>query len=195
MEPVDFSKARKEKLAYVGSLVPGQDRDADAWFTPQRYLDMVRECLGGTIDLDPMSSVEANERVRATKILTKTDDAILCEWPKVRTAFMNPPYSSPLCAQSVDRFLKEFEAGTFQRGIVLVNNASDTRWFARLADACHAMCFTDHRIAFENVDGKRVSGNTRGQTFFYFNRWKHANKQKALFKKFKEIGHVVRVVR
>ncbi|MFH0920581.1 MAG: hypothetical protein V1913_09485, partial [Fibrobacterota bacterium] len=44
-----------------------------------------------------------------------------------------------------------------------------------------AICFTDHRISFWNADRKNVSGNTRGQAFFYFGE--ALGKFKNVFKK------------
>lgn len=153
------------RLAYVGRQ-PGS-RDSDSWFTPARYCDAVRQALGGTIDLDPFSSELANRTVQSRLILTEADDALSCDWPRVRTAFMNPPYSAGLCSRAIGRFLEQYRAGTFEAGIVLVNNATETTWFQPLARASSALCFPDHRIQFESIDGKRSSKNTRGQCFAY----------------------------
>jgi len=127
----------------------------------------VRQALGGAIALDPFSSPEANRTVQALQILTAADDALSCDWPRVRSAFMNPPYSAGLCGKAIARFVQEFRNGTFEAGIVLVNNATETRWFQQIARAASALCFTDHRIQFESLDGKRSSNNTRGQCFLY----------------------------
>jgi len=82
--------------------------------------------------------------------------------------WMNPPYSSGTVNRAVNVFLEQWQAGNIEQAVVLTNNATDTRWFAALRQACSGICFTDHRISFESPDGKRISGNTRGQTFFYF---------------------------
>ena len=57
---------------------------------------------------------------------------------------------------------------SFGEGVVLVNNATETRWFQLMLREATAVMLTDHRISFWNADGKAVSGNTRGQAFFYF---------------------------
>ncbi len=157
--------ANVNQLAYVGRK-PGS-RDSDSWYTPAVYCEAVRQALGGVIDLDPFSSELANRTVQAHRILTEADDALVCPWPQVRTAFMNPPYSAGLCGKAIARFVQEFRNGTFEEGIVLVNNATETRWFQQIARAASALCFTDHRIQFESLDGKRSSNNTRGQCFLY----------------------------
>ncbi len=79
---------------------------------------------------------------------------------------MNPPYGR-LCRAAVEKFVYEFGRGHFRAGIVLVNNATETRFFQLLIETTSALCLTNHRISFYNADGKRISGNTRGQAFFY----------------------------
>lgn len=170
-----MKKADKSKLSYIGRKPGGtDDRDSDSWFTPRAYLEMVRSALGGTIDFDPFSSVEAQRTVRARLYHTIADNSLTTPWPMVRTVFMNPPYSRGLMAAATDAFLGAFDAGLFQRGIVLCNNATDTTWWQRLTDhdGCVSVALTHGRIAFENVDGKHVSGNTRGQAFILFQNGK-----------------------
>ena len=152
--------------AYTGSLGREDGRDSDSWYTPASYLEAGRRTLR-RFDLDPFSSATANAVVQAERFLTVEDDAFVTDWsgPAV---WMNPPYSRGLCAQAADRFVQQYEAGAFKRGIVLTNNATDTFWFNTLLESASAVCFTDHRIAFVSPDGKAVSGNTRGQAFFLY---------------------------
>lgn len=155
-------------LAYVGST-PGAKppgRDSDSWFTPGVYVDAARRVMGG-ISLDPFSSEAANRIVKARRFYTAADDAFSKSW-RAKSVWMNPPYSAALCYQAAEKFAAEFKAGKIGSGIVLVNNATETRAFRRLLGACSGVCFTNHRISFWNADGKPISGNTRGQVFFYF---------------------------
>jgi phage N-6-adenine-methyltransferase len=167
-----MTKASANKLGYIGS-VPGakQDgRDSDSWYTPSRYIESARKAMG-SIDLDPFSSEEANKKVKAKRFLTANDDAIECKWPLTASGgnvWMNPPYSAKLVKPAVHRLSCEIEAGRVRNAIVLVNNATDTQWFQFMLRRCQAVCFTAGRIAFENNDGKNISGNTRGQAFLYF---------------------------
>lgn len=163
----DETKADVNRLGYVGKT-PGA-RDSDSWYTPDLYLDSARKVLKG-FDFDPFSSASANERVGAAAFYTEDDDALATEWPKVRSVWMNPPYSSGMCGKAVTAFLEEYQRGRFDTGIVLVNNATDTLWWDDLMRLADAVCFTDHRISFWNVDGKASSGNTRGQAFIYFGK-------------------------
>jgi phage N-6-adenine-methyltransferase len=164
-------KVDAAKLAYIGSA-PGnkteQVRDPDSWFTPSIYTEMARQVMG-EIDLDPFSSAAANQRVKAKRFFDKQIDAFKSEWfSEQGRVFMNPPYTRKLIDAAVDLFIANFEREAITQGIVLVNNATETKWFHALLKHCSALCLPDRRIAFENDDGKHVSGNTRGQVFFYF---------------------------
>jgi len=169
--------ASANKLGYVGRT-PGTERDSNSWFTPSEYIESAREALGGKISLDPFSSVHANKVVKAEQFFTEADDAFSQDWSLdvngnphgsgSRTVFMNPPYSGKLCSEAVNRFIDEWEKKAFTAGVFLVNNATETKWFQRAFGAANAACFTNHRISFWNADGKKQSGNTRGQAFFYF---------------------------
>lgn len=100
---------------------------------------------------------------------------------------MNPPYG-PFCRKAVEKFVDEFKRGRFKKGIVLVNNATETVFFQLLLNTAHAVCFTNHRISFYNSDGKKISGNTRGQCFFYVARKPNV----ALFRRtFTQFGKVI----
>lgn len=164
------SKASASKLGYVGRK-PGQSRDSDAWFTPSIYIDSVKAVMG-SITLDPFSSAEANTVVGAGVFFSPENSAFDNDWHIHRhtKVFMNPPYSSKLIKRAVNCFIDQWIMKSFEEGIVLVNNATDTQWFRALSEHCSAICFTNHRISFWNRDGKSVSGNTRGQAFVYFGK-------------------------
>ena len=163
--------ADKRRLGYTGSVNRVLSRDSDSWFTPAAYVQAARDVMGG-IDLDPFSSVKANEIIQARRFFDINHSAFESLWrkPKQRPlrVWLNPPYSSGVMGRAVSLFVEQLQAGNIAQAVVLTNNASDTQWFKALREHCQAVCLTDRRIAFENVDGKAISGNTRGQTFFYF---------------------------
>ena len=156
-----MNMADKNKLGYVGKL---PDRDSNSWFTPSKYIEEARWVMGG-IDFDPFSSRDADLVVKAGQFYTEADDALVKPWPNVDTVWCNPPYGRGICSDAVKSVVENY-GKTFRKGIVLTNNATDTKWWNELASVASMICFTDHRIAFTNTDGKNVSGNTRGQCFF-----------------------------
>jgi phage N-6-adenine-methyltransferase len=164
------STADYRLLAYAGS--PSKpDRDSNDWHTPAQYIEAARIVLG-RIDLDPFSSAKANETVKADRYFTKADNALPPRhWAdRPITVWANPPYGRGVIDAAITRFLVELPR--LSAAIVLTNNATETRWFQSMMRECQAVCFTDHRIAFVSPDNKAVSGNTRGQCFFYFGqRW------------------------
>jgi len=180
-------KADVNKLAYIGAK-PGDinTRDSDSWYTPNVYTDMARKVLG-TIDLDPFSSSLANDYVKAKRFFDIDTDAFKQIWFEEQgTVFMNPPYSRKLIDKAVNVFLHNITKESISQAVVLVNNATETKWFQSLAKESDALCLVDKRIPFENFDGKNSSGNTRGQVFLYYGR------NKNIFKKvFKEIGIII----
>jgi len=133
------------------------------WYTPSAFIDAAKSVMGG-IDLDPASSLIANERVGASSIYTKEDNGL--EQPWEGRVWMNPPYAQPLIAQFAERL-----CGAYRRGVtdavVLVNNASDTRWWQGFAAHCDAICCIKGRVKFLDPDGNE-GAPLQGQTVFYF---------------------------
>ena len=164
------STADYRRMAYAASTT-NPDRDSNDWHTPARYIEAARIVLE-RIDLDPFSSAIANQTVKADRFLTVSDNSLHPRhWAdRPITVWANPPYGRGIVDAAIARFLTELPRLT--AAVVLTNNATETRWFQSMMRECQAVCFTDHRIAFDSPDNKAVSGNTRGQTFFYFGqRW------------------------
>lgn len=166
------TSADPDHLAYVGTKPSAEpSRNADDWHTPSEFTDTARRVMG-SIDLDPFTSVQANRRVGAERTFTMADNAFKKVWadPDTKTVWMNPPYSKGASSLAVDKFLEEFDHGSFDEGIVLMNASTDTNWFHRMVIVAAAVCLTKGRISFEDAGGKSSAGNTKGQVFFYFGK-------------------------
>lgn len=135
------------------------------WYTPSEYLEAAREVLG-TIDLDPASSDVANERVKATSYFTKEDNGLAHEWHG--NVWLNPPYAQPLISEFCEKVVEEFEANRVKAAIVLVNNATETRFFRRMAESAPAICFPTGRIKYLDSAGRPANTPLQGQAFLYF---------------------------
>lgn len=183
-----MNKANAKTLGYVGSA--NHTRKSNEWYTPHKYIEAAIHAMDG-IDLDPFSSAEANRIVAAPHYFTEEDDAFTKDWSEVnaRSCWMNPPYSGQLVAAAVNKFIDEWQVEAFDCGIILVNNATETRWFQRALTEAHSVCFTNHRISFWNADGKAISGNTRGQAFIYF----HGHGRPKFRNYFRKFGAVVKL--
>ena len=131
------------------------------WYTPKQYIESARKVMG-SIDLDPASSKEAQKIVRATKYYDSKADGLTKKWKG--NIWLNPPYSN------VKLFVDKLLDSPFDQAIVLVNNATETEWFARLAERSSAMVFHTGRIKFATPesDGEGTTPCMQGQVFLYF---------------------------
>lgn len=137
------------------------------WYTPPQYIEAAREVMG-RIDLDPASNPLANEWIRADTIYTKDNNGLAQEWHG--RVWMNPPYAQPLITNFAEKLVEEYKAGRVSEAIVLVNNATETRWFQTLAGAATAVCFSKGRIKYLDATGTPANTPLQGQAFLYFGR-------------------------
>ena len=164
---IEIAQVRKITQAEFDALVKGKPHVAhnsgeNEWDTPEYILECSRSVLGG-FDLDPASSEKANKMVKAEQIFIVDDDGLSKEWP-IGRIWMNPPYSQPLCAQFCERFATAIERGS--TGIALVNNATETKWFKRLASVATAICFPLGHVRFLDPDGN-PGAPLQGQAIIY----------------------------
>ena len=135
------------------------------YFTPAKFIDAARAVLGD-IDLDPASCVLANQTVNAAQIFTADDDGLNQEWHG--HIWLNPPFAAGLIEKFVDKLIAEIDSGNVTSAIVLVDNATETRWFQKLAAKCPGMVFTTGRINFLKGGTLAAGSPTRGQVFLFF---------------------------
>jgi ParB family chromosome partitioning protein len=149
------------------------------WYTPSEYLDAAREVMG-QFDVDPASCEVAQKNVGARTFFTESDDGLQQDWRG--KVWMNPPYGSSLIGAFCDKLITEFSEGRCTDAIVLVNNATETRWFQLLGNHCSAACFPCGRIQFLDSTGTIKNSPVQGQCFLYFG--KDADLFTAVFSRF-----------
>ena len=132
------------------------------WYTPPVYIEAAREAMG-SIDLDPASCEVAQANVKAKRHFTIDDNGLDKKWSG--NVWLNPPYSKELIGLFAEKVVGE--SSRLKQAIVLVNNATDTAWFHRLASVASAACFIKGRIRFLDKTGSPANTPVQGQVVIY----------------------------
>lgn len=149
------------------------------WYTPENIIEAAREVMG-SIDLDPASTPEANAVVKAERIFTAEQDGLKQEW--IGNVWMNPPFSGDLIGKFVNKLIASDKIKQF---VVLVNNATETKWFQILADESDAICLLAGRVKFWHPR-KASATPLQGQAVLYF-----GDKVYSFYLTFKKFGIVL----
>jgi len=147
----------------------------DEWYTPRDIIEAARSVLG-EIDLDPASCDVANKTVKAKKYYTICDDGLTKEW-KGRV-WMNPPYSTGKISLFIEKL---FESEDVTEAIILVNNATETKWFGLFFKNATKICFPSSRIRFLK-DNSELGSPLQGNAIIYFGN--NGDKFSTIFKPF-----------
>lgn len=147
---------------------------SDNWFTPRVWADRARAAMG-SIDLDPASCVEANEKyIRAEKFYTIEINGLDERFPWYGNIWLNPPYGrgENSAGKFTDRLCREFIDGNVKQAITCLNlNSMGNIWFMGTC-AMHASAhlIVEGRINFippYRVD-KESDSPTKGTVISYF---------------------------
>jgi hypothetical protein len=138
------------------------------WYTPPEYICLARQVMGD-IDLDPTSCEKANEIVQASKYFTKEDDGLSREWRG--RVFLNPPYSGSLVSAFTAKLVDSCLYGGVTEAVLLVNNATETKWGQLALSECDAVCFPKKRIKFLDQDLNPTGSPLQGQMICYFGKY------------------------
>lgn len=176
----DLSINRAYKSAYPHHVYASGDNE---WYTQPVYIEMARNVMG-SIDTDPATCSYAQEWIQAGTYYTAENTGLDKSW--YGNIWLNPPYAAPLLTRFIDKLFLEIETGNVSQAIVLVNNATETRWFSRLVRSASALCFTHGRLKFVKSLSDAPHAPMQGQVFVYF-----GEKCEKFASEFSRIGSVV----
>lgn len=170
-----------KQVVETGHVHVAQNSGNNEWYTPSAFIESAIDVMGG-INLDPASSEIANKTVNADKFHTIDDSGLDAEW--TGNIWLNPPYAQPLISDFSDKIVKEI--GRFNQLIVLINNATETKWFQKIAKEADCLCFPSSRIKFIDMEGLPKGAPLQGQCFLYF-----GNNKDKFVSEFSKYGFVV----
>lgn len=153
------------------------------YYTPPELLRAARHCMGG-IDLDPASSVRANETVLAARFFTHADDGINQPW-RGRVWINHPfgrkePACTPGCTKKhvhhdypmhgnaawVWKMQEEFASDRVTEMCAITFACTSEAWFQPLQR--RTQCMLSPRTNYYLPNGELKSGVTKGSVITYF---------------------------
>lgn len=156
------------------------DSGSDEYFTPSEIVDAARRVMG-SIDLDPASSLVANQKVKAARIFTLADNGLSQQWEG--TVWLNHPFGKTTNKTWISKICSEYASGRIPAAICICFASTSEQWFRPLL--VQPQCFIHRRTNYFLPDGTLKKGVTKGSVVTYFGR---NVKQFAI--EFSEIGTV-----
>lgn len=179
--------ARKRlKLLEAHQLV-NQDSGDVEYYSPREIVSRARTVLGD-IDLDPSSSVIANQAVQAKTFFDLEKNGLLQPW--FGKVWMNHPFSrsekacKPRCTKKrckkrgyclnedhpgntewIQKLTTEYDAGNIDEAICITFASTSEGWFKPLL--AHPQCFVHGRVNYYLPNGKVKRGVTKGSVVTY----------------------------
>ncbi len=156
------------------------------WYTPDIYIQSVKNVFDGVIDLDPASCDLANKTINAVKFYTIYNSGLEKAW--MGNVFLNPPYSKNSIKDFSNKVIEQVTLDNINQLIVLTNNATETGWWQSMAELSSSICLVKGRIKFNDFNGNKANSPLQGQSFMYF-----GNNSAVFDLEFKKFGVILNV--
>ena len=153
------------------------------WYTPPHIIAIGRATMG-SIDTDPASCELANQTVMADVFYDEKQNGLIQQWSG--NVWLNPPYSQPQIGNFIASAIEKYRKQEISQCCILVNNATETKWFQEILNACDAVCFLSQRVKFIDKAGNPTGAPLQGQAVLYM-----GNKIKEFVNQFSIAGVVL----
>lgn len=155
-------RQRKPKQITNKARYINQTSGAVEYYTPQPIVAAAR-CVMGSIDLDPASSVLANQRVQADQFYTQADDGLVQRW--FGNVWLNHPFGRAANPQWITKLCTDYTTGNIRQACCITFAATSEQWFQPLF--AYPMCFLVPRTDYYLPSGKKKKGVTKGSVVTY----------------------------
>ncbi len=133
------------------------------YYTPAEIVNAARRVMGA-IDLDPASSDNANQIVRAAHIYTVKEDGLLQPWHG--RIWMNHPFGLVQNPKWINKLEREYLEGRTEAACCIVYACTSERWFQPLMK--HPQCYLTPRTNYRLPDGTIKKGVSKGSVVTYY---------------------------
>ena len=107
------------------------------WQTPDKYIQAARDVMG-EIDLDPISSDRANERIKAEKYYTVETNGLAQRWSG--RMWINPAYE--ILPECVQKLIDHYSNGDLEQALIITHTLTTWEpWFQDLLLFSDSFCF------------------------------------------------------
>ena len=149
----------------------------DSWQTPEYIVKSVQDVLG-VIDLDPASSEEVNQTIRAKRIITKQENGLTQDWMGLSMApisvFINPPggkiANKGMSCLFWDKLMSYADQGLIRHAIFLafsIEALQSTQVNSRRPMLFYPLCIPRTRIKFVDPTQQKRVNPTHAQAIVY----------------------------
>ena len=157
------------------SQLINQDSGNFEYYTPIEFPDAAGEVMG-SIDLDPASSKQANEQIKALRFYS--EDGLNKPW--FGNVWMNHPFSRSNNPLWISHLVNWYESRNGLQACCITFAATSEVWFRPLL--AYPQCFIHGRTNYYLPDGTKKKGVTKGSVITYLGE--NTEKFKEVFSQF-----------
>jgi len=160
------------------------------WYTPPKFVALVKRVFGGKIGLDPASCEEANSRwLRARTFYTKEQNGLTQPWRG--KVYLNPPFQTEFMGPFVNKLVTERENGNVSEAIMLCSLWPEKKWFWPILDHAALLCLPRDYVSYIPPGKDKPTGHPKLASVFSY--W--GDKPDRFADVFGEVGTIMTVYR